>query len=74
MGAAAADAWEKIASAQTITLADKNGDIAVVECNPIKVIVIKPEQGRHFVAAANNFKSAQMEEYRNPGIDDWHHN
>jgi len=60
-----------ISSAQTITLADKNGEIAVVECNPIKTIVIKPEQGRHFVAAANNFNSAPMEQYRNPGIDDW---
>ncbi|MGE5677796.1 MAG: C45 family autoproteolytic acyltransferase/hydrolase [Pseudomonadota bacterium] len=60
-----------IASAQTITLADKKGDIAVVECNPMKVVVIKPEKGYRFVAAANNFNSVQMEQYRNPGIDDW---
>lgn len=60
-----------IASAQTITLADKNGDIAVVECNPQELVVIKPKQGGHFVAAANNFKSTQMKQYRNPGIDDW---
>lgn len=60
-----------IASAQTITLADKDGDIAVVECNPENVIVIKPEQGEQFVATANNFYSTQMQPYRNPGIDDW---
>lgn len=61
-----------IASAQTITLADKNGDIAVVECNPQKVIIVMPERGRNFVAAANNFNSTQMQQYRNPEIDDWH--
>jgi len=60
-----------IASAQTITLADTDGNIAVVECNPEHVVVIKPKQGENFVATANNFNSAEMQTYRNPGIDDW---
>ncbi len=60
-----------IASAQTITIADKEGDIAVIECNPENVIVITPEVGENFVATANNFNSAQMKQYRNPDIDDW---
>lgn len=60
-----------IASAQTITLADKSGEIAVVECNPDNVIVIRPEQGKQFIATANNFNSDMMQKYRNPKIDDW---
>ncbi|WP_027399135.1 C45 family autoproteolytic acyltransferase/hydolase [Anaerovorax odorimutans] len=60
-----------IASAQTITIADKKGDIAVIECNPEKIIVIKQKQKEKFVATANNFNSLQMKSYRNPHIDDW---
>jgi len=60
-----------IASAQTITIADKIGDIAVVECNPENIVVIRPEQGEQFVATANNFNSIQMQYYRNGDIDDW---
>jgi len=60
-----------IASAQTITIADKDGEIAVVECNPENIVVIKPEQNEQFVATANNFNSPQMQPYRNPEIDDW---
>jgi predicted choloylglycine hydrolase len=60
-----------IASAQTITIADKTGDIAVVECNPEKVVVIRPKPGERFVATANNFYSTQMQNYRNGDIDDW---
>lgn len=60
-----------ISSAQTITLADKSGDIAVVECNPENVIVLRPEPNTHFVSTTNNFYSLEMKPYRNPGIDDW---
>lgn len=61
-----------IASAQTITLADKDGDIAVVECNPENVVVVRPEQEQQFVVTTNNFNSSKMHKYRNPEIDDWH--
>ena len=60
-----------IASQQTITLADKNGDIAVVECNCEKVVVIYQNTGEDFVSTANNFNSPQMEQYKNFNIDDW---
>lgn len=60
-----------IASAQTLTIADKSGEIAVVECNPKAIEVIHPRTGEQFVATANNFNSKKMQPYRNPGIDDW---
>lgn len=60
-----------IASAQTLTIADKSGDIVVVECNPKEIVVIKPREGEQFVATANNFNSEIMQKYRNPQIDDW---
>lgn len=61
-----------IASGQTLTLADINGDIAVIECNPEKVEVIKPNKDGNFVATANNFNSEALKEYKHPDdIDDW---
>jgi len=60
-----------IASAQTLTIADKSGEIAVVECNPNEIEVVRPRAGERFVATANNFNSEKMRSYRNPGIDDW---
>ncbi|WP_085834054.1 C45 family autoproteolytic acyltransferase/hydolase [Clostridium merdae] len=60
-----------IASAQTLTIADKSGEIAVVECNPVAIEVIRPREGEGFVATANNFNSAPMYPFRNPDIDDW---
>lgn len=60
-----------IASSQTITLADRNGDIAVVECNAEKLVIIRPESGKKFVSATNCFVSPEMLQYRNDEIDDW---
>lgn len=60
-----------IASQQTNTLADKNGHIAVVECNCEKVVVITPKAGEDFVSTANNFNTTEMECYKNTEIDDW---
>lgn len=60
-----------IASAQTLTIADRDGEIAVVECNPREMDVIRPRAGEMFVATANNFNSEKMRPYRNPEIDDW---
>lgn len=60
-----------IASAQTISLADKSGELAVLECNSEKLSIIRPELGRDYVAAANCFTSPDMLEYRNTEIDDW---
>lgn len=60
-----------IASAQTISLADKSGELAVLECNSEKLSIIRPELSRDYVAAANCFTSPDMLEYRNTEIDDW---
>lgn len=70
----AVDALRKlpIASAQTITLADQSGKIAVVECNAKEFELILPKKGENFVATANNFNSEQLKKYRTPdNIDDW---
>ncbi len=60
-----------IASSQTITIADKTGDMAIVECNCIKTSVIRPNADENFVVAANNFHSLEMQGYRNMDIDNW---
>lgn len=59
-----------IASPQTITLADKLGNIAVVECNCDKVIVLAPQQGKDYVFTTNHFVSEEMQEYQFNGVDD----
>lgn len=63
-----------IASAQTVTIADAKGDVAVVECSPEHVVVIHPRAREAFVATANNFNSEVMRQYRNPDMDDWRSN
>ncbi len=60
-----------IASAQTFTIADQSAEIAVVECNPNDLEIIRPDTGEQFVVTANNFNSEKMRPYRNPEIDDW---
>ena len=61
-----------IASAQTLTIADSRGDLAVVECNPEKFAIIYPKNGTKYVATANNFNSEELKAYRTPDdIDDW---
>lgn len=60
-----------VASQQTLTIADENGKIVVVECNAERLKVIYPNENGNFVVTANNFNSDEMKEYRNPPIDDW---
>ncbi len=60
-----------IASSQTITLADRSGHIAVIECNAEKLVIIPPKKDLNFVATANCFVSPEMLPYRNTEIDDW---
>ncbi len=60
-----------IASQQTLTIADKLGDLAVVECNCDHVEVIKPEQNSSFVVSANEFQSQVMRPYNNDRVDNW---
>ncbi len=59
-----------ISSAQTFTIADALGSIALVECNGEKVTVIRP--GLHpFVCATNLFHAPEMTAYNNLKIDNW---
>lgn len=58
-----------IASPQTITLADQHGNMAVVECNCDKVIVLKPQSKYRFVFTTNHFVSPQMQVYQCDGVD-----
>lgn len=60
-----------IASAQTLTIIDKKGEMVIVECNSKNIEIIRPNEDGNFVATANNFNSLKMKEYRNIGIDDW---
>lgn len=52
-----------IASAQTITLADKGGNIAVIECDCLGSAVIGPAKGECFVRAVNMFTSRDRKLY-----------
>jgi len=52
-----------ISSAQTFTMIDKTGEMAVVECNCEKIVVLGPkENGRHIVST-NQFVSQEMQRY-----------
>lgn len=60
-----------IASQQTLTIADRTGDIAVIECNAENIEVIKPNKDGNFVVATNEFNSKNMIKYNNYDIDNW---
>ena len=49
-----------IASAQTLTLADAGGDIAVVECDAVRREILRPAGGRPYVCATNVFHAPGM--------------
>lgn len=59
-----------ISSAQNILIADKNGDIALIECNCEKVKIIK----NNYVFASNHFTSKTMKKYNTNIEDDIHSN
>ena len=60
-----------IASQQTLTVMDKVGNCAVIECNCNHVEVIEPMEQNGFVVATNSFVSPKMTQYNNHAIDDW---
>ncbi len=61
-----------IASAQTLTIIDRTGDMAVVECNSEQIEILKPNKEENFVIATNNFHSDKLKKYEHPDyIDDW---
>ena len=61
-----------VSSAQTFTLADAAGNIAMIECNAEHTEIIHSSgPGIPFVCATNRFHHPAMEIYNNPRIDDW---
>lgn len=60
-----------ISSAQTFTVADRNGSIAVLEANRDRVEVIRPTEEKPYVCATNRFHSAPMADYCGKTLDDW---
>jgi predicted choloylglycine hydrolase len=57
-----------IPSASNIILADKMGDIVVVECTPEKFFTRKPATDDSFIVAANHFPSDEMKSHN---ASDW---
>lgn len=56
-----------IATTQNIILADRSGDMAVVESSPQKVTVRRPQRGDAWLVSANHFVSETMQaEHANP--------
>jgi predicted choloylglycine hydrolase len=53
-----------ISSCQSLIFADKTGDMAVVECNCERSVVIRPKENENFVVTANHFVSADMQQYQ----------
>lgn len=60
-----------IASQQTLTIADKTGNIVVVECNSKDIEIMKPNQDGEFVASANEFNSQKLKKFNNYIVDNW---
>jgi len=61
-----------IASAQTFTLADAAGTIAVIECNSENIKFSKVKQTETgFVCATNVFHHSEMMVYNTPKVDNW---
>lgn len=60
-----------ISSAQTFTVADTSGNLAVLECYCDKVIVLRPTKENHYVCATNRFHSDELSLANTQGIDDW---
>lgn len=60
-----------ISSAQTLTVADKTGDIAVIEAHSEKLTIIRPSCECAYVCATNQFSSNEMHALQDSSIDNW---
>ncbi|MBS7020816.1 MAG: linear amide C-N hydrolase [Firmicutes bacterium] len=61
-----------IASQQTLTIADRKGDLVVIECNSEMLEIIRPNQDGEFVTATNEFHSERMKKFNQSNMDTWH--
>jgi predicted choloylglycine hydrolase len=62
-----------ISSSQNIILADKSGEMAVVECCSKKIVVRRPNEGESFIIATNNFIHPEMIEYDGCPQRNWYY-
>lgn len=60
-----------ISSAQTFTVADASGEIAVVECCSEGVEILRPEENKPYVCAVNTFHGPSLRQWNDSGRDDW---
>lgn len=51
-----------VSSAQTFTMIDNTGDMAVAEFNCEKMVVLRPGEGQKFVLSTNQFVSPEMKQ------------
>lgn len=59
-----------IATTQNIILADRSGDMAVVESSPQKIVIRRPQSGKTWLVSANHFVSMAMQaEHANPEVN-----
>ncbi|MBN1375525.1 MAG: choloylglycine hydrolase [Dehalococcoidia bacterium] len=52
-----------VSSAQTFTMIDKTGEMAVVECNCEKIILISRRENENYLVSTNQFVSPEMQRY-----------
>ncbi|SFR98175.1 C45 family autoproteolytic acyltransferase/hydolase [Anaeromicropila populeti] len=62
-----------ISSTQNIILADKSGDMRVVECSCNKMNIRKPAEEEYFVVATNEFKSNDMQGENGNPEENWYY-
>ena len=60
-----------ISSAQTFTVADVSGNVAVLESCCNKVVEVRSSKEDPYVCATNQFHSAELSSLNNRKIDDW---
>ncbi|WP_442602009.1 C45 family autoproteolytic acyltransferase/hydolase [Paenibacillus sp. KN14-4R] len=61
-----------ISTAQNIILADKSGEMAVVECCSQRIVVRRPENEDNFLIATNQFMDPSMSELDHRPESDWY--
>ena len=59
----------KVSSANNFLIADKNGEIVVVESTPQKSIVRRPQKNEQFIYITNEFKSKEMQTFDRGGVE-----
>lgn len=60
-----------ISSAQTFTVADIFGNLAVIECYCDGIMIQKPTKEKPYVCATNRFHSSELTPLTNRNTDDW---